>query len=137
MEYVGFWMRVIAYIIDSIILEVVLFVIAFLISMSSGEPVVMAMGGPLMSIIGLVLGLGYWSVMESSAKQATIGKMIIGAKVTDEAGNRISFMRALGRTVAKILSTIILLIGFIMVAFTGKKQGLHDKLAGTVVVHAG
>jgi len=137
MEYVGFWMRVIAYIIDSIILEVVLFVIGYAVAMGTGEPMMMMMGGPLMSIIGLVIGLGYWSVMESSAKQATLGKMIIGAKVTDEAGNRISFMRALGRTVAKILSTIILLIGFIMVAFTGKKQGLHDKIAGTVVVHAG
>ena len=137
MEYVGFWMRVIAYIIDSIIVEVVLVVIAYIIGMATGEPMMMVMAGPLLSIIGLVVGLGYWAVLESSAKQATLGKMAIGAKVTDEAGNRISFMRALGRTVAKILSGILLLIGFIMVAFTGKKQGLHDKLAGTVVVHAG
>jgi uncharacterized RDD family membrane protein YckC len=72
--------------------------------------------------------------MESSARQATLGKMAVGIKVTDEAGARISFGRAVGRYFGKFVSTIILLIGFLMVAFTEKKQGLHDKLAGTLVV---
>jgi uncharacterized RDD family membrane protein YckC len=59
--------------------------------------------------------------------------MIFGMKVTDLHGNRISFARATGRHFAKILSTMILFIGFIMVGFTERKQGLHDILAGTLV----
>ena len=58
----------------------------------------------------------------------------LGIQVTDLQGNRVSFGRALGRTLAKILSAIILYIGFIMAAFTEKKQGLHDMVAGTLVV---
>jgi uncharacterized RDD family membrane protein YckC len=72
--------------------------------------------------------------MESSARQATLGKMALGIVVTDLDGNRIGFGRATGRYFAKILSALILLIGFIMAAFTQKKQGLHDIIAGTLVV---
>ena len=72
--------------------------------------------------------------MEASSKQGTLGKMVLGIIVTDEAGNRISFGRATGRYFGKILSSLILLIGYIMIAFTKKKQGLHDLLASTLVV---
>jgi len=74
--------------------------------------------------------------MESSARQGTIGKSLLGLRVTDFEGNRISLLRAVGRYFAKIISAFILLIGFIMVAFTEKKQGLHDMLAGTLVLKA-
>jgi uncharacterized RDD family membrane protein YckC len=76
----------------------------------------------------------YFTLQESSQRQATIGKMALGIVVTDLNGERIGFAKATGRYFAKILSAIILLIGFIMVAFTEKKQGLHDILAGTLVV---
>jgi uncharacterized RDD family membrane protein YckC len=72
--------------------------------------------------------------LESSSMQATLGKMALGLKVTDLNGKQISFGKATGRYFAKIISAIILLIGFIMVAFTEKKQGLHDMIAGTLVV---
>ena len=75
----------------------------------------------------------YEAVMESSSYQATLGKMILGMKVTDLYGNRISFARATGRHFAKILSAMILCIGFIMVGLTERKQGLHDLVAGTLV----
>jgi len=75
----------------------------------------------------------YEAFMLSSPYQATLGKMIFGMKVTDLNGNRISFARATGRHFAKWLSTLILWIGFIMVGFTDRKQGLHDMLAGTLV----
>jgi uncharacterized RDD family membrane protein YckC len=71
--------------------------------------------------------------MESSSYQATLGKMVCGMKVTDLSGNRISFERATGRHFAKYLSGLILCIGYIMVGFTERKQGLHDLLAGTLV----
>ncbi len=75
----------------------------------------------------------YEAVMESSSYQATLGKMILGMKVSDLYGNRISFARATGRHFAKILSAMILCIGFIMVGLTERKQGLHDLVAGTLV----
>jgi uncharacterized RDD family membrane protein YckC len=76
----------------------------------------------------------YFAIMESSSKQATLGKMVLGIVVTDTDGKRVSFGRAVGRNLGKIISTIILLIGHFMVAFTEKKQGLHDIIANCLVV---
>ena len=73
--------------------------------------------------------------MESSVKRATLGKMALGIAVTDVDGRRITFMRATGRHFAKMISGLILLIGYLMAAWTKKKQGLHDILAGTLVVN--
>jgi uncharacterized RDD family membrane protein YckC len=86
------------------------------------------------TIVLLVFGSWlYEAFMESSSYQATLGKMILGMKVTDLSGNRISFGRATGRHFAKWISGMILCIGYIMVGFTERKQGLHDLLAGTLV----
>lgn len=76
----------------------------------------------------------YFALMESSAYQGTLGKMALGIRVTDLDGGQIDFGRATGRYFAKILSFITLMIGYIMAAFTGKKQALHDIIAGTVVL---
>jgi len=76
----------------------------------------------------------YWGLFESSPLQATPGKMVLRIKVTDIEGNRISFWRAVGRYFSKIVSGLILGIGYLMIAFTEKKQGLHDIMAGTLVV---
>ena len=87
-------------------------------------------------VVATVIVFGSWlyeAFMLSSPYQATLGKMIFGMKVTDLNGNRISFGRATGRHFAKWLSGMILGIGFIMVGFTERKQGLHDMLAGTLV----
>jgi len=78
----------------------------------------------------------YAALLESSSHQATLGKMALGLKVTDLEGRRISFVRATGRHFAKILSGMVLFIGFIMVGFTRRKQGLHDMVAGTLVIRA-
>jgi len=75
----------------------------------------------------------YEAAMESSSKQATLGKMALGLKVTDEQGRRISFGRATARYFSKIISGMILLIGYIMAGFTARKQALHDMIAGTLV----
>ena len=84
--------------------------------------------------ISIAIGWGYYAGMESSIKQATLGKMVMGIVVTGIDGERITFMRATGRYFAKILSGVLLLIGYLMVLWTARKQGLHDKLAGTLVV---
>ena len=120
--YAGFWRRVLAVIVDGIILCGVLWAI------SGGD----ITGAPW--LVSTALGWLYAALLESSPKQATIGKMVVGIIVTDEDGKRISIMRATGRHFAKWISAIILFIGFIMVAFTEKKQGLHDMLANTLVV---
>ena len=82
----------------------------------------------------LCAGWIYEAAMESSSKQATLGKMALRLKVTDEHGSRISFARASARYFSKILSRMILMIGYIMAGFTARKQALHDMIAGTLVV---
>ncbi|MFC1717630.1 RDD family protein [Candidatus Poribacteria bacterium] len=84
----------------------------------------------------LVLPL-YWlysALLESSSKQATLGKMALGIVVTDMELQRISFGRATGRYFGKIISVMIIYIGFLMAGFTEKKQGLHDMMANCLVV---
>lgn len=150
MAYAGFWIRVVAYIIDGVILSVVGWIIALVLGVGAmydaggmTEEQAMQMmesaGRTIlyMEIISIVIFLAYFAVLESSSKQATLGKMAVGIRVTDANGQRLTFARALGRTAAKIISSIILGIGFLMVAFTEKKQGLHDKMAGTLVMKKG
>ena len=122
-EYGGFWVRVVAALIDGVLLAVVGFVLGLVLADRSTE-----------SLVSTVVGWLYYAGMESSARQATLGKTAMGLAVTDLSGGRISFLRATGRHFAKILSALILLIGFVMVAFTEKKQGLHDMIASTLVV---
>jgi len=85
-------------------------------------------------VVLAVLQLLYWPWMESSSRQATLGKRALDIVVTDTDGRRVSFARAAGRNLAKIASYMIYGVGFIMIAFTKKKQGLHDMIASTLVV---
>ena len=142
-EYAGFWLRVVAYIIDSIILWIPSFIISMVLGIGTGMNIDPETQNPAdiftpayfgsMGINVLIYWL-YFALMESSAKQATLGKMALKLKVTDMDGRRIGFGQATGRFFAKIISGIILLIGYIMVAFTERKQGLHDIIAGTLVI---
>jgi uncharacterized RDD family membrane protein YckC len=72
--------------------------------------------------------------MESSKKQATLGKQLLGIKVSDEQGRRISFGQSLLRNLGKWLSTLTMGLGYLFGFFDRKQQCLHDKLAGTLVV---
>jgi uncharacterized RDD family membrane protein YckC len=156
MEYGGFWIRLVAYIIDSIIVTVLFFILVFVLSMvgivdyswmaefdaavqADVEPdpaVFMAM----MQAMGIIYLLGflvawlYEALLTSSAMQATPGKMVFGLRVTALDGQQIGFGRATGRFFGKIVSGVILYVGFIMIAFTERKQGLHDMMASTLVV---
>ena len=82
----------------------------------------------------LVIPWLYWALMESFSKQATLGKRALGILVTDIEGRRISFGRATVRYWAKIISSLTLLIGFIIAGFTSRKQALHDIISGCLVV---
>jgi len=140
-RYGGFWIRVVAAIIDGLIVRVVVSPIHLLFGglglagmMSGVHPVGLALFGGGVTLIATLFGSWlYEAFMESSSYQATLGKMIFGMKVTDLNGNRISFERATGRHFANWLSAMVLCIGYIMVGFTERKQGLHDLLAGTLV----
>jgi uncharacterized RDD family membrane protein YckC len=154
-DYAGFWKRVAAYILDAIILYIPSMLIQKMLGgdaaeatmkqaqlASPGDPQVMLAALsqyystmlPALMIITLITWL-YFAVCESSSWQATLGKLALGIRVTDMQGRRISFPRALGRYPAKYLSTIILFIGFLMVAWTQRKQGLHDLIVGTLVLN--
>ena len=88
-------------------------------------------------LIYVIIIFGYFAGMESSSKQATYGKRMLGLKVTDEEGYKIGFWHACGRYLAKALSFLTLFIGFLMAAFTEKKQALHDKVGKTLVIREG
>jgi uncharacterized RDD family membrane protein YckC len=76
----------------------------------------------------------YYSFMESSQYQGTLGKIAAGIKVVNKNGQRITFSQALLRNLSKIISKMVLYIGYIMIIFDDRKQGLHDKIADTFVV---
>ena len=139
--YGGFWIRVVAYFLDGLLLTIAFGIIATVVGVNlipadpaKMDPAEMMAGMGTFQLIALVVTWLYFALMESSARGATVGKMVLGLRVVDDQGNRISFLRATGRFFAKILSGLILYIGFLMVAFTDRKRGLHDMIAGTVVV---
>lgn len=128
-QYGGFWIRFLALLADSAIL----FLVSALIIGAAATALGLEGAGVAVWVAWLI-ALLYWPVMQASARQATFGKAMLGLKVTGYDGNRISFLRSLGRELAKILSGMVFMVGFIMAAFTGRKQGLHDLVASTYVV---
>lgn len=154
-DYAGFWKRVGAYILDTIILYLPnLFIMKMMggdaaqatlkkaLLGAPGDPhAMMAAYGHFYSTMGMAIVITtiitwlYFAICESSAWQATIGKLALGIRVTDLQGKRISLPRALGRYPAKVLSFFILFVGVLMVAWTRRKQGLHDMISGTLVLN--
>jgi len=153
-RYAGFWIRFVAYLIDGIAISIVTSTVFFIFyfhsfreimaqqqEMISNQEIpdpfiIISMFAPIIFFSFIIHWL-YYSLLESSKNQATLGKMALDLMVTDINGNRISFARATGRYFGKILSGMIMCIGYIMAAFTDKKQALHDKLADTLVIRKG
>ena len=132
--YGGFWRRVFAVLIDYILLMFVLGITAGVLSHVMAPAADQMLAERRAALLIIIVWWLYYALFESSRWQATPGKMVVGARVSDLAGMRISFLRATGRTFGKILSAIILGVGFIMVAFNPRKQALHDVMAGTLVI---
>ena len=127
------------YIIDTLILIGVTFsIIIVLVLIKEGESqmenMVMETAVSFSLSLSVIIGLFYFSILECSIIQSTLGKRVFGLEVTDLAGERVSFVKAIVRQFAKIISVVIFLIGFLMVLWDEKKQGLHDKLAKTLVI---
>ena len=150
--YAGFWLRFVAYIIDEAVLTLGAGILALLAVALIGvrtlrstfevldknqdrfPPELALMIATFFSAAGIMAWL-YYAWMESSPSQGTLGKMALGLTVTDLAGRRVSFARASGRFLARILTYMIPLgFGYILAAITEKKQALHDIIAGCLVL---
>lgn len=137
--YAGFVRRWAAFFLDSLILGIPIAILAMVLgmAMTGSDLLTSSQSGTFQAVYYLMMFLAkplYYAGMESSASQATLGKMALGIKVTDESGHRLSFGHALGRWFAAALSYITLYIGFLMAAFTDRKRALHDMVASTLVV---
>jgi uncharacterized RDD family membrane protein YckC len=153
-NYASFGRRLAAFLIDAILLGVVQFVVlAPIIGMlgfgaaanadaleNMDDAQALGMASAIMGasaaiqVVSLLVQGVYYILLESSERQGTVGKMAMGIKVTDLNGQRITRMAAFIRFIGRYVSAIILLIGYIMAAFTQKKQALHDMIANTLVL---
>jgi uncharacterized RDD family membrane protein YckC len=151
-EYAGFWVRFLAFLIDNAVMGmgfVLIMIPLFFLTGLGGfigaiHPNEDLNDAGIFMLIGLIFLAAtvslvwtwlYHALMESSEWQATVGKRLLGLVVTDMAGQRVSFWRATGRHFAKIVTNMVpAFIGYIMAAFTEKKQALHDMLAGCLVL---
>jgi uncharacterized RDD family membrane protein YckC len=131
--YGGFWIRVLAYLIDGILLGIAGAVIGRLFEPVAPEASLGELFLSPQTGLSLIVGWLYFALLESSERGATVGKMALGLRVVTREGRRLSFLNATGRYFAKCLSALILGIGFLMVAFTERKRGLHDMIAETLV----
>ena len=136
-RYAGFWRRALALLIDRLLLGAINLSLSLLFLLVSG----LDEGGENLRAVflagvlfGFLLQWLYFTLMESSAMRATLGKAAIGIAVADRYGERISWLRANGRYWAKFLSALPLCFGYLMAGFTRRKQALHDFIAGTLVV---
>jgi uncharacterized RDD family membrane protein YckC len=144
--YAGFWLRLAAYLIDSLLLGIAVGIFIFMpllgqsgaggMSPQSFWALYMdtSRQGIARQLLVVMAAWLYWALLESSALQATPGKRMLGLIVTDLQGRRISFARASGRFFGKTISGFLLMAGYIMAGFTEKKQALHDMLAGCLVL---
>lgn len=124
MLYAGFWIRFSAFVIDTLVLVPIAAIFGVVSEESYG----------IASLLNVVIGWLYGALFESGKWQATPGKKVLGLQVTDLNGQRISFGRATGRHFAKWITGCTLGIGYLMIIWTERKQALHDKIAGTLVL---
>jgi len=124
-NYAGFWVRFFAAFIDGLIL---LIPFAFCIALAGTNNILLGY------FLIWIIGFGYFAFLESSARKATYGKEALGLIVVNIDGTQLTFTQASLRYIGKLASALILYIGFIMIGFTEKKQGLHDMIAKTLVI---
>ena len=136
-KYAGFWKRLGAFLVDLGVTGLIFLALAIvgpiLLGPRLGVPrgsVILASG----AVAWLVTTWLYWALMESSSKQGTVGKDLLGIVVTDAEGNRMSFSKATVRHFGKLASALPVMAGFVMAGFTARKQGLHDLITGSLVV---
>lgn len=127
----GFWLRCVAVVVDSALMLILLGVMMIGAAEVSEDLVAPAYW------LWVLISFLYWPVLESTARRGTIGKMLLGLVVADIDGGRLPFLRSLLRNLAKIISAIPFYIGFLLAAFTARKQALHDLITKAVVLRQG
>jgi len=128
-RYAGFWIRAAAMLIDTVVLWIPMAVVERLATPAGPDGFSLEA-----SVIQAIAWWAYTASLHASPWGATLGKRAVGIRVTDLQGGRIGFGRATVRYLAGFLSAILLFIGFLQVAFSERKQALHDQIAGTLVV---
>src|SRR5688572_8629667 len=131
-QYGGFWIRFLALLADSAIVFL-FFALAVAGAAMALEPALLVP----VALTAAVLGVLYWPVLHASRQQASLGKSIVGLKVTRFDGRRISILRAVWRELSKAVSAGPALLGYAMAAVMPRKQALHDILSATYVVREG
>lgn len=128
-KYAWFWIRLVAMIIDGIILGIIGYLLFWseAANVSDGSVNISFDGWRI--LVPIIYTIGFWIW-----KSATPGKMALGLIITDEKGKPLDWKKAILRYIWYIISAIVFCIGFIRVAFDAKKQGWHDKIAKTYVV---
>lgn len=129
--YGGFWVRFGAYFVDSLIIMLVWAAAALFVYLVRGE--FSESADILLNLIMGMTGVFYSGYFVSSERMATPGKRLFGLYVTDTQNRRLSFPHAIGRYLASFVSALLLCIGYVMIAFYPRKQGLHDIMANTLV----
>ena len=127
----GFWLRFVALLVDSALMIILLGVMMVGAVGVSEDLVAPAYW------LWVLISFLYWPVLESSARRGTVGKMMLGLVVADIDGGKLPFLRSLLRNLAKIISAIPFYIGFLLAAFTARKQALHDLITKSVVLRQG
>ncbi len=129
-KYAGFWVRAAAFFVDVLVLSMPIMAISFLVFGKTLSDTVYDYSDFVPMIVFFSITL-----FTVTKYQATPGKMIVGLQIQRTNGERIGFGRVfLREIVGKFLSAFILYIGYLMIAWTDKKQGLYDKIADTVVI---
>lgn len=143
MRYGSFLSRLIALIIDRLVISGILLVVFIPLGIVTSIgglfvmpqlSIVQGTVAPSLWLLSIILDWLYFAVMESSERSATIGKRLLGLRVLSDQGVRLTFARASLRYFSKIISALPLMLGFVMALFTKKTQALHDFIAETVVV---
>lgn len=137
-HYGGFWIRFAAKLVDGLILWAVNMGINMVLMMAIGKthsPKLVSATAIFIALIQLIIGVAYYIYFLASNYQATPGKMLCNLKVVNDQGEKISTRQAAGRYLAEMLSSLILMIGYIMAAFDPEKRALHDRICKTRVVY--
>jgi len=132
-KFVNFKARLIAHLIDLIIISLASFMLFFIIKLLPINSFTTSIY-ELKELITLVISMSYYVILTASEKHATLGKQFLGIIVVDRNMKGLSLSHSLGRYLAYYFSYITLCIGFLMIPFTKKHTALHDKIAGTYVV---
>ncbi len=140
--FAGFWLRAVAYLIDTVFISLVFGLIASFYpstfikfpAAASTSPFSLPQLTPAALAITMTATWFYYTLFEASIWQATPGKRIMRVYVADLNGQRLTFARAAARNAAKIISSLTFLVGYLVAGFTEKKQALHDILANCLVL---